>query len=31
VLDGDLDEFVVGYHRWRVSGEQAGAVGGGEE
>jgi peptide chain release factor 2 len=23
VLDGDLDEFVVGYHRWRVSGEQA--------
>jgi peptide chain release factor 2 len=21
VLDGDLDEFVVGYHRWRVSGE----------
>jgi peptide chain release factor 2 len=31
VLDGDLDEFVVGYHRWRVSGEQAVAVGGGEE
>ena len=19
VLDGDLDEFVIGYHRWRVS------------
>ena len=19
VLDGDIDEFVVGYHRWRVS------------
>ena len=29
VLAGDLDEFVVGYHRWRVSGEQAAAVGGG--
>jgi peptide chain release factor 2 len=27
VLDGDLGEFVVGYHRWRVSGEQALAVG----
>lgn len=27
VLDGDLDEFVLGYHRWRVSGEQALAVG----
>ncbi len=25
VLDGDLEEFVVGYHRWRVS-EQQGAV-----
>jgi len=23
VLDGALDEFVVGYHRWRVSGVQA--------
>lgn len=23
VLDGDIDEFVVGYHRWRVAGEQA--------
>ncbi len=22
VLDGDLDEFVIGYHRWRVSEEQ---------
>ena len=21
VLDGDLDQFVVGYHRWRVKGE----------
>lgn len=21
VLDGDIDEFVVGYHRWRVKGE----------
>ena len=31
VLDGDIDRFVVGYHRWRVSGEQAAAVGGGEE
>ena len=19
VLDGELDEFVIGYHRWRVS------------
>ncbi|MDY0341390.1 MAG: peptide chain release factor 2 [Coriobacteriia bacterium] len=27
VLDGDIDEFVLGYHRWRVSGEQALAVG----
>jgi len=27
VLDGDIDAFVVGYHRWRVSGEQAAAVG----
>jgi len=27
VLDGDLDDFVVGYHRWRVSGGQAAAVG----
>jgi peptide chain release factor 2 len=23
VLDGDIDDFVVGYHRWRVAGEQA--------
>ena len=29
VLAGDLDDFVVGYHRWRVGGEQAAAVGGG--
>lgn len=27
VLDGDLDRFVVGYHRWRVSGEHAAAAG----
>lgn len=27
VLDGDIDEFVVGYHRWRVSNEQAAEVG----
>ena len=31
VLDGDIDEFVVGYHRWRVGEEQhsAGASRGG--
>jgi len=28
VLGGDLDEFVVGYHRWRVGDEQGAAVGG---
>ncbi len=27
VLDGDLDEFVIGYHRWRVSAEQEAATG----
>ncbi len=27
VLDGDIDAFVVGYHRWRVSQEQGAAVG----
>ncbi|MFU8891002.1 MAG: peptide chain release factor 2 [Anaerosomatales bacterium] len=27
VLDGDLEEFVVGYHRWRVALEQGEAVG----
>jgi peptide chain release factor 2 len=27
VLDGDLDEFVIGYHRWRVSEAQAAATG----
>jgi len=27
VLDGDIEEFVVGYHRWRVQNEQAGEVG----
>ena len=27
VLDGDIDEFVVGYHRWRVAREQGEAVG----
>lgn len=26
VLGGDINEFVVGYHRWRVAGEQAAAV-----
>jgi peptide chain release factor 2 len=28
VLDGDLDEFVVGYHRWRVSGQPEAKVAG---
>jgi peptide chain release factor 2 len=28
VLDGKIDEFVVGYHQWRVANEQAAAVGG---
>jgi len=27
VLDGDIDEFVVGYHRWRVGQQQGAAVG----
>lgn len=27
VLAGDIDDFVVGYHRWRVHQEQADAVG----
>jgi peptide chain release factor 2 len=27
VLDGDIEEFVVGYHRWRVALEQGEAVG----
>jgi peptide chain release factor 2 len=27
VLDGDIEQFVVGYHRWRVHQEQADAVG----
>ncbi len=27
VLDGDIDAFVVGYHRWRVHNEQAAEVG----
>jgi len=27
VLSGDIDEFVVGYHRWRVHAEQATEVG----
>lgn len=26
VLDGEIDDFVVGYHRWRVSGEQPAAL-----
>ncbi len=28
VLDGDLDDFVVGYHRWRVSGAEPAKVSG---
>jgi len=28
VLDGDLDDFVVGYHRWRVSGAPEAKVAG---
>ena len=28
VLDGEIDEFIVGYHRWRVSHETATAMGG---
>ena len=27
VLDGDIDDFAVGYHRWRVAREQGEAVG----
>ena len=27
VLDGDIDEFVVGFHRWRVHQEQAAGAG----
>jgi peptide chain release factor 2 len=27
VLDGDIEEFIVGYHRWRVAREQGEAVG----
>ncbi|MDZ4169849.1 MAG: peptide chain release factor 2 [Coriobacteriia bacterium] len=27
VLDGDIQQFVVGYHRWRVHQEQADSVG----
>lgn len=23
VLDGDIEQFVIGFHKWRVSGEQA--------
>jgi peptide chain release factor 2 len=29
VLGGGIDEFVVGYHQWRVGGENAAAVGAG--
>lgn len=29
VLGGDIDDLVVGFHRWRVGGEQAAAVGSG--
>ncbi|MBC7266100.1 MAG: peptide chain release factor 2 [Coriobacteriia bacterium] len=31
VLDGEIDDFVVGYHRWRVAEGAPVAVGGGEE
>jgi len=31
VLDGDIEAFVVGYHRWRVAGEQAAELGVGQE
>jgi peptide chain release factor 2 len=31
VLDGDIEDFVVGFHRWRVSGEQAAVVASDEE
>ena len=27
VLDGDIERFIVGYHRWRVGAEQGAAVG----
>ena len=27
VLDGDIEEFVVGFHRWRVGQQQAQTVG----
>jgi peptide chain release factor 2 len=27
VLGGDIDEFVVGYHRWRVGGQNAATMG----
>lgn len=27
VLDGEIDEFVVGYHRWRVEQQQASEIG----
>lgn len=30
VLDGEIGEFVVGYHRWRVAHETATSMGGGE-
>jgi len=29
VLDGDMERFVVGFHRWRVGAEQSAAVGAG--
>jgi peptide chain release factor 2 len=31
VLDGDIDEFVIGYHRWRVHEEGAAVVAAGAE
>ncbi|PKQ37463.1 MAG: peptide chain release factor 2 [Actinobacteria bacterium HGW-Actinobacteria-1] len=29
VLDGEIDEFIVGFHRWRVEHQTASAMGGG--
>ncbi len=29
VLDGEIDDFVIGYHRWRVAGQLAAAQSGG--
>ncbi len=29
VLDGEIDEFIIGFHRWRVEHQTASAMGGG--